>query len=212
MTTVNAKLVHESRTTTDWSTDVPTAGRFVVELDDGDGVTPVGLYYANGTDDIGSLTNLMAGDSGASGATLAEKVYNPGSQATPSTTSTSYADVDATNLVIPDFTVPASGKVRVTLQAVVAGTSSEYMLWNLRDGSGNIAGTGGIVTRIAGASDVEIQTRTILVDGLTPDATITGWKWGFRSLSGNSVQLNIGGGDNLYPPALITVEDRANPT
>lgn len=72
---------------------------------------------------------------------LASVSYNPAVLEAPSTTSSTFADVDATNVVIT-FTAPASGVVlvQVVVSADTAAASHTHGI-NLREGAADIAGT-----------------------------------------------------------------------
>lgn len=115
--------------------------------------------------------------------------YSPASLATMTAPTATFVDADATNLVLPDFVVPLSGAVRVTLSAlgrVTFATQSTWMQWSLRDASGNIAGTAGRVAGAIASGDAFYGriTYDVVVTGLTPGDTITGWKWGIAKDTG----------------------------
>lgn len=104
------------------------------------------------------------------GGLLAYVKYAPGSETIKTTTSTTFADVDASNLVVT-FTVPSTGKVlvRVTAYRDLSNTA-QYYLWGLREGSSDIASSVAQATR-----NSEAGMATILITGLTP-GTSTTWK------------------------------------
>jgi hypothetical protein len=91
------------------------------------------LVFPNGTLGIAShvATYTPATPSAVAGQILALKVYAPASQTILSTTSTTFADVDATNAVVT-FTAPASGNVMVRVSAF-ADTGAGAYFWGLRE-------------------------------------------------------------------------------
>lgn len=114
------------------------------------------------------------------GGMLAETIYAPASLATYDSASTSFADVDATNLTLT-FT-PTGSQALIHLEAVVFSTSSTEINWNLRDAGGDIAGTG----RRMGLTIAQSRVGTwIRLTGLTPGAAKT-VKWGFARKSGSA--------------------------
>lgn len=151
-----------------------------------------------------------AGATGATGATgpagtaglLGRTQYNPGTKANYNTTSSTPADLDATNLAVT-FT-PTGTSVVVCLNAwAVAGNTSTYV-WCLRDGSSTVTGSSAAVAYNTG--QFRLTTR-VLITGLTPGVALT-WKWahfmGFGS--GNSTTSaggNVAAGDP--GPAMIEV-------
>lgn len=140
----------------------------------------------------------------APGILLASKHHDPAAQEDPAVSTTTFEDVDATNLVLPDFVAPASGLVDVTLAASVSvGVASTGQRWNIRDGSGDLANSDGYVAFLTSTSQVMFITykRRIAV---TPAATITGWKWGHARTGGSgNVFIDIGGAN--LPGALMQV-------
>jgi hypothetical protein len=89
----------------------------------------------------------------ASAGLLALKVYAPGTTTVLSTSSSTFADVDATNAAVV-FTAPASGNVIVRVSAwadVTAGSIGAY-LWGLREGSSDLVGPTTIVLRDGAAT------------------------------------------------------------
>lgn len=129
--------------------------------------------------------------------------YNPGTSAQVSTTSSTFADVDATNLSVTG-TVPRSGAIRIILDGVAnVNSAATYCLWNLRDGSGDVSGTSRAVTN----STSRTRVRTSFdITGLTPGASFT-YKWGHAS-SDNTTQVNLnrGSGSPNYGPAIMEAE------
>lgn len=84
-----------------------------------------------------------AGDHAHAGGSglLASAIHNPGVLANYSINSTTFADIDATNMVIT-FTAPASGIVIVRLIAFCNGVTGSVTLgWGLRESTTDIATT-----------------------------------------------------------------------
>lgn len=153
----------------------------------------------------------LTGVGGAGGTSeLSRVVYDPVSEAVYTTSSSSFADVDATNLTLPDFEAPASGEVEVHVDMLcrIAGTNG-VLQFNVRDGSGDISGSdvyvGWNVTNI----DTLIRYHTVMrVTGLTPSATISGWKLGFARGGGSATTMGprMGGANG---PGIVTVRSVA---
>lgn len=150
------------------------------------------------TPNDGADTITIAASGGGSSGLLAVTSYRP-SAGQVTTTSTSFVDVDATNLVIT-FTAPASGAVLVTLNALGRGTGGDDLYWNLRDGSGDISGTD--MLAITGSTRMRFS-GLCRVTGLTPGNSYT-WKWGFCTNNAASTAYFFRGG--VYGPATMTVE------
>lgn len=128
----------------------------------GPGAASVGASSATARADHAHPTDILAVVS-----------YSPPSNFT--TASATFADMDATNLKVT-FTAPSSGKVLVTLSAnVQAGTTTVYS-YNLRDGSGDVAGTTQPVLYNQNTAFFKVSAP-IYVTGLTPGQSYT-WKWG----------------------------------
>lgn len=117
----------------------------------------------------------------AVGRLLGLKSYKP-TDTSPTTTSTSFVDVDATNLVVT-FTAPASGIVLVRLEAASNQQTSGNHYWGLRDGSGDVAGTQAAICGVLGA--FSRTPATMRVSGLTPGTSYT-WKWAWKVSSGTA--------------------------
>jgi hypothetical protein len=138
-------------------------------------------------DDTGAATEFPAA-SGGGGTTdrLATVVYNPATLSSYSTTSTTIADVDATNLAVT-FTAPASGSVMVELTGL-AGQSgtTDFTRWALRSGTTTVKRN-----QVFGGTSGVNRTRTakFLVTGLTPGASYT-YKWAWATSNAAS-QTNL---------------------
>lgn len=110
--------------------------------------------------------------SGSSGL-LAVVSYTKGTDTPYTTTSTSYVDVDATNLAVT-FTAPASGNVLVRLTGTAQMGAANNGYWGLREASTTIKqGLAVGVTNAHGA------TVAFHVTGLTPSSSYT-YKWAWK--------------------------------
>lgn len=138
------------------------------------------------------------------GSLIGITAYNPGSQGSYTTT-TSVADMDATNLRV-SFVAPASGNVLIKLQAQAypSASGSRTLVWGLRDLSNVQAGQRIYVMNV---DDPNANTwdkhAAIYITGLTPGTTYT-YKWTAKH-SGGSWVCRWGGGDDSSGPALMTV-------
>lgn len=119
---------------------------------------------------------------------LAYKEHTAGDE---TTTSTSLADLDATNAVVT-FTAPSSGNVLIRLTAVVAPpqTAGGYVSWGLRESTTDIEGAVGesIAARAAAATTVEYRSASMVWvrTGLTPSSSYTyKWSWATSTGTGN---------------------------
>lgn len=135
---------------------------------------------------------------------LAYTAYNPGTPASTSTSSSTFADVDATNLTVT-FTAPASGNVlvRLTAVAVVNNVAAVYA-WNLRTtGGSNVSGSFSTVT--SNGNQIKISS-VVPITGLTPGASTT-WRWG-HAVSSNTGSVRYGDSGTIsasYGPAVMEV-------
>lgn len=102
------------------------------------------LYRASSTDSIGSWINTWADSTsdaalvrGLRATTSPLPTYALSYQATSAdiTIPSSTGDLDATNLVLPAFNAPASGKVLVEFSGQLSMTASAGVLWGVRNGS-----------------------------------------------------------------------------
>jgi hypothetical protein len=180
-----------------------TADAASITVDDDDNVT-IAFGSAPGTDDYRVI--VLASGGSAAGHLLSRVVYDPGSLATYTTTSTTFADVDATNLTLPDFTVPASGEVEVEVSAFAQAASGTVLTINVRDGSGDIAASDARALQGVHLLRVDWVTR---IDGLTPGTTATGWKLGFARKAGTSTARLFAGDsavDGNIGPIIVKVK------
>ena len=109
---------------------------------------------------------------------LAYVSYGPAGFTARSTNSTSFADVDATNLVA-SFVGPQSGFVWVMMSARVTVGGSAYS-WGLRSGTSLVAGSESIVSGTS-LTQVRVTHRRRLA--VTPGQSYT-WKWAHRLIAG----------------------------
>lgn len=127
---------------------------------------------------------------GVPGVALASTIYNPGSTATLTTTSTTFADVDTTNAAVT-FTVPMSGKVTVRVSTLIRNqTAGQTVKLNLRNGGVDIAGTGQSMTQESVAGRRQFVAD---VSGLTAGTSVTltlGWR-----VVGGTGEISAGGTD-----------------
>jgi hypothetical protein len=144
-----------------------------------------GLYLI---DDAGAVVGPFGtGGGGGSGALLAYVAHNPGTLASYTTTSTSAADVDATNLEVT-FTAPSSGAVLVRLSGLggLTTTTGSQVNWLLRESTTTVANT-----QVSGVNSADnfFQSVAFVVTGLTPGASYT-YKWGWM-VSGSSTTARL---------------------
>lgn len=129
---------------------------------------------------------------------LASTTYNPAGNATPTTTSTTYVDVDATNILV-SFRAPPSGKVRVTTSLYARNnTGGQVVKFNLREGSSDLTGTGQSVTDASTGARIAYEAT---VSGLVPGSVHT-YKLGWRAVGGTA-SCSYGGTD--VGPVVMTV-------
>lgn len=96
-----------------------------------------------------------------------------------STSSTSSADVDATNLVVT-FTGPPSGKVLVRLTATAYHSASvSHMQWSVRSAGADVSGPWMVVQ----GTDISTQSKPMRITGLTPGTSYT-YTWGWKVSAG----------------------------
>ena len=137
-----------------------------------------------GTGDIPlvwSVVNLKGGAAVQSGL-IAYKRYAPATQEIKSTTSGTFADADATNLVVT-FVAPPSGAVLIRLGAHQdISPTGGFHQWNLRSGSSDVAGSS---VQAGRESEGVFTSVPIILTGLTPGTSYT-YKWGYRTSAGTA--------------------------
>jgi hypothetical protein len=122
------------------------------------------------------------------------KTYMPSLTAT-ATSSTTHADVDATNLAV-SFTVPPSGSVLVSLCAVAQVGVGTTLAWSLREASADVV-TGEVIYSGTGTNINVVITRRFVVTGLVAGAAKT-YKWGHaRAFGSNGANTAYGGANGI---------------
>jgi hypothetical protein len=175
---------------------ITTGSGVVVSIVEGTGIT------VDDTDPANPIVSATGGG-GGSGGVLAFTAYNPSTAVVAaSLSSTSLADIDATNLAVT-FTVPASGKVAITLGMLWADASSVDTWWGLRDGSTEVA----LCYMGFDAALVLHREATLIVTGLTAGASKT-FKWAYKVASSNALAwYGDNGSTNRYGPASMLVNE-----
>lgn len=98
------------------------------------------LYFETDTNQLLRDSGSAWESYGASGL-LAVHAYTAGTDGRINSTTTSFADVDATNHAIT-FTAPASGNILVRISGIFSAQNfSNNVFFNLREGSSDITGT-----------------------------------------------------------------------
>lgn len=160
-----------------------------------------------GTTD-GSTWGPVTPSSGGGGGILAAHAYAPATAADYSTTSTSFADVDAANMVLT-FTAPTTGAVVIAATFDINMGGSTVLMVNLRNGTTNVANTARrIARRDGGTSNPLHMTSTAqwLVTGLTPGEPYS-FKLGFARTEGsNYAGISVGNG-STWGAAVITATE-----
>jgi hypothetical protein len=192
------------------NTGTLTAGKVILG-NGGVDVAPLAMGTAGQvlTVNAGATAAEWAAASGGGGL-LAITKYAPATNTIFSTTSTSLADLDTTNLSIT-FTVPSSGKVIVRLSAYADNSSSaQQYFWALRTTAPAL---------VSGASvgpnrDTNGQTQTgdIYITGLTPAASVT-YRWAHgitggatgRVIAGPGVTSSTVSTSDMFQPAIMQV-------
>jgi hypothetical protein len=112
------------------------------------------------------------------GRLLAVMTYGPTGSGY-STSGTSYADVDATNLAVT-FTTPASGNVLVVLSGFSANGAG-HTSWGLREATTDIATAG----RVNSGAEAVTMTVYIHLTGISAGSHTYKWSWKVDSGSAN---------------------------
>jgi len=93
------------------------------------------------------------------------------------TATSSYADVDATNLVVA-FTAPPSGRVLVRLSGTVSVANNSSIAWSLRESGANIANTAFEAMYFGPGATINTRpSYAAYITGLTAGAAKS-WTWG----------------------------------
>lgn len=148
-------------------------------------------------------TGTPAGGGGSGTASLlAYTRYNPGTQAAVNATTTSYVDIDATNLTVT-FTAPSSGRVIVVLSAQVNQlTNGSGYYWGLRSGGSLVANSNCLILYHQNSETHYRPSMRVVIDGLTPSTSYT-YTWAhMRGFGTATCQTIYGGGAD---PAVMEV-------
>lgn len=119
--------------------------------------------------------------------------YNPAGEVDTTTSSSTHADIDATNLVVA-FTGPPSGRVLIRLTGQATAVNSSVLQWSLRTGGSVVTGTTSAVlyAGFTGQSNVRVS-HACEVTGLTA-GTAYSYTWGHaRSSGASTTQTGYGG-------------------
>jgi hypothetical protein len=159
-----------------------------------------GVAHASG---MGVVHGPTASDMpGVGGGIIGFCQYAPATGIAKSTTTTTSADVDATNLVVT-FTAPPSGNVLVTLggYANVTATTTQFF-WGLRSGSSDVTGSYmGVMSTVAHSTFASAS----VVMAVTPGTSYT-WKWAFYRLVTGTGNIFVGAdGNGGTAPATMIV-------
>lgn len=139
--------------------------------------------------------------SGTSAAVLAAASYNPATSASVTHNATSYADLDATNLVVT-FEAPESGNVIVRLSTLcMPPGGGQTMFWAVRAGTTVVDQS---LSWIAQGTTSERRNANLRITGLTPAQSYT-WKWCWKGSSTGTMTAYWGQSDG-YGPATMVVE------
>lgn len=136
----------------------------------------------------------LPGGGGGSGVAeiLAFHNYNPGTQADLTSTSTSFVDVDATNMAVT-FTAPASGKVLIDISAATYVGAGVGIDWALRVGSTDVAGTNHRISYGSSGDRSTYSTLRAVITGLVADSSYT-YKLAQRvGVGSGTVTTRVGG-------------------
>lgn len=134
---------------------------------------------------------------------LAVTRYAPTSQTVYTSSSTTLADVDATNLSVA-FTAPLSGNVLVRLTAyadISAGTGDGH--WGLRESTSDLAFSVARVVR--NQANAVIASVAIYLTGVSAGSHT--YKWSFAASSGTSTRIIIQDGTAVgeWAPGIMEV-------
>jgi hypothetical protein len=149
------------------------------------------------------------GGGGINGAGLLASVfYNPSTIVNKSTSSSTYATVDSTNLTV-SFVAPSSGNVIIVLECQVNGVAgASTAQWAIGQHGGSVIAN--TETGVSTPSDDVRATARFLVTGLTAGTTYQyDWYWASGN-SGQTVGMRYGYSATVfqqYGPAVMLVYD-----
>ena len=135
-----------------------------------------------------------AGPTGATGATgpagtILARQYEPTTEVDYTTSSTTPVDVDATNLVWPNVTAPASGNILLEADLPLLIYADVRITCNVREGAANISGS--LQNMIYSAAATQLRVHySFIITGLTSGTNHT-YKLGWSSGGG---RLQVDGG------------------
>lgn len=138
--------------------------------------------------------------SGPSSHLLARVLYNPTVQASylVATAGAPPVDIDPINLAIT-FTLPDSGKIRVTLSGTYLSSGGSNYSWSLRKGGVDVPGSDRLVP-IAGAGTIRSYAYHVIPLLGNPGETVT-YTWAHRATNAYPT-LYAGGAEFVNPPAV----------
>lgn len=156
---------------------------------------------------VSSHPRWAAAAGGGGGGLLARLAYNPNPGTDYTTTSTTWAAADGTNLSLA-FTAPVSGNVIITLSAEAWGVNNEVTLgWGVGPHSGSVTSTteAGITSNGSSTSRTR-STLSCYITGLTFGSSYT-YDWFMNaSYAGFTVGFGAGVRTNEGPsPAIMEV-------
>lgn len=122
---------------------------------------------------------MIPGPPGVGGAPVTELLtaisYNPNPAVLVTNSTTTAADVDATNLAVT-FIAPTSGRVIVRMSAAAIQSGASATVWCLRDTSGTVIP--GSRLQVTGDTSWSRPFYFIHISGLSPNVSYT-WRWAF---------------------------------
>jgi hypothetical protein len=156
----------------------PPAGRQDLFIDSAD-------HKVKRVDSSGTVTTIEGGGS-SSGGIIAVHSYSPATQQTYSPTSSTYVDMDATNLAVT-FVAPTSGKVMIQTEIGYSCAGGSLLSIDLREGTSDLAGTQRVAANISsGVGLIQGSVAPLwIISGLTAGSTHT-YKLGMSRLSGTA--------------------------
>lgn len=125
------------------------------------------------------------------GGLIGINVYHPSTRQLYSTTSATFADVDATNMAVT-FTAPASGNVLVRLSAWCDLATASWFYWALRESTTNL----GTPTVVARGSSQGFATIAFYLTGLSAGSHTYKWAFATDGTSGQAGRIWAGNGNS----------------
>ena len=165
-----------------------------------------------GTLNFNAVDTTGGGSGSGSGAGTLLALKEEKAAHTYSTTSSTLADVDATNMAVT-FTAPASGNILVRLTAycdIAAAAAAPFGRWSLRESTSDIAGAGGSVIRAHSATVGADNTASVVfkLTGVTGGSHT--YKWSYAVTDNATLfRILVGAGGNDQPPAVMEVWELA---